>query len=208
MALNQGKFTTTTDLVLNEKVLEGDKNVFKELGKVALPVPSLSDFGLDVEVKVEDGQPVSEDGMPVYVDDTMNWLQSAIINQVKAQSRNKFVKGELKDGQKLAETFAELIAVGERTGEALKARHEARKSFAAYLEAANKKATVVKLLSDLFGDEKAIATAKDDFIDALGVHIPKWIAGLTESDKVRYANKVASLQEAINARSFTADDFK
>jgi hypothetical protein len=206
--LNQGNFAAKTELVLNEKVEGKDgKNEFQEIAKVALPVPTLEDFGIEAEQKTDEaGNAEVEDGLPVYVDDALNWLMSAILATVKAQSRNKFVKGVLKEGNKLAETFAELTAVGERSGEALKAKHDARRAFAAYLEAQNKQPVVVKLLSDLFGDTNSIAVAQDKFVDALKVHLPKFINGLNETDKVRYTRTIERIVEAIDGRGATLDN--
>lgn len=204
------KFETALELVLSEKVeaKDGSKE-FKEIAKVNVPCPVLADFGIEATVAMDEkGVAKEEDGIPVFTDDILNWLQAAIINQVKAQSRNKFEKGTLKAGAKLAEDFAELIAVGERSGEALKARHEARKSFVAYLEAQNKTAVVVKLLSDLFHDVNSIQTAQDKFVDALVFHLGNWIPTLSETDKVRFAKKVEGLQEAIDNRSVTMEDLK
>lgn len=199
------KFGNKFNMVLSEKVEKDGKNEFQEIAKVDVPCPILADFGIDAEVKQEEGKDVIEDGLPVYTSEALNWLLGAVQTQVKAQARNKFIKGELKPGMKLAETFEELVAVGERSGEALKARHEARKSFAAFLEGLNKPANVVKLLSDLFHDVNSIVTARDEFANALGKYIAQWIPSLSESDKVRYTGKIQSLQEALNSRTATLE---
>lgn len=203
------KFGSMLSLKLNEKVVDdkGDKE-FKEIATVSVPCPTVTDFGLSAVVKIDDEtkQPEYDEGLPVYTDDTMNWLQSAIVNMVKAQTRNKFVKGVLKPDAKLAETFEELTAVSERSGEALKARHEARRSFMSYLEVKGKSTTVVKLLGGLFGDANSIAVAKDDYVTALGAHTVAWIGTLNETDKVRYGRTIETLQEAINGRNTSLED--
>lgn len=208
--LNAGSFASKLSFVINETVKdESGKNKYKEIAKVEMPFPVLADFGIVAEQsKNEKGELEYDDGVPVYTDDTMDWLQTAIVQQLKAQNRNKFTDGKLKDGTKLPETFAEMVAVGERSGEALKARYAAKTSFAAYLKAKNKKDTVVNLLSNLFIDANSIATAKDDFAEALGVHMQAWVTGLDENDKVRFARTIEKAVNAINDRNVSLDDLK
>jgi hypothetical protein len=212
MELNTGNFKKTMPFVINETVKDEETgiNKYQEVAKIDLPIPLLADFGIEAEQSKDEAgkDEFDDDGIPVYSVDALDWLQSAILQQVKAQSRNKFVKGKLKDGQKLAETFAELVAVGERSGEALKARHAAKASFAAYLKSKNKKDVVVKLISDLFIDANSISVAKDDFVDALSAHITAWIPSLDESDKLRFERTIAKAVDAVNGRAALLDDIK
>lgn len=202
-------FSSTFKMSLSEKV-EGNsgKKEFKEIAKVSVPCPTLADFGITAEQDTDEETklPAVDNGIPVYKDTKFDWLQSAILAKVSAQTRNKFAEGALKPGMKVAETFEELTAVGERTGEALKIRHEARKSFIAYLVGKNKKQGTVKLLSDLFHDTNNIPAAKTNYVEALAQHVAGWITGLAEADKVRYASKVESLQESINSASEGLDE--
>lgn len=208
LKVNAGSFNSKLELVLNETVeTDGGKKEYKEIAKVNMPFPTLADFGIVAVIAKDDkGVEQYEDGVPVYDDEIQDWLQTAIVQQLKAQNRNKFVKGKLKDGTKLPENFTEMVAVGERSGEALKARYAAKTSFAAYLKAKNKKDNVVNLLSNLFIDANSIATAKDDFAEALSNHVVAWVSGLEETDKLRFARTIEKAVTAINERSTSLDD--
>lgn len=212
----ESKLSLVIKMAISERVKTGKKDddgndimENKEIAKINLPVPSLADFGINAAMEM-DGNNVKtdEDGVPLYVDPAYDWLMYAALNQVKAQSRNKFVKGELRDGQSLAATFAELVAVGERTGEAMKARHDAKKSFVAYLQAQNKSATVCTVLGDLFHNESSIVTAKDNFVTALESHLAKWIPTLTQVDAGRFERKIGSISDQLKARTQSLEELK
>jgi hypothetical protein len=213
--VTQPSFKHVIQFVINETVLDEakGKKVYKEIAKLPMPIPALEEFGISAKRKAADGKDVfeggvDEDGVPCYEDEKMDWLQFAAVQQLKAQNRNKVDGAALKDGMKFPENFAELVAVGERSGEALKARHAAKASFAAYLKAKNKKDVVVKILSDLFIDANSIAVAKDDFCEALESHIKQWVPGLGEDDKIRFERTIEKAVEALNGRNVTLDDLK
>lgn len=197
----QKKFGNVLPFVLNETVEKDGKRQYQEIARIDMPYPTLADFDITAEQdKDEKGQPKFEDGVPVYVNSALDWLQFAIVQQLKAQNRNKFVAGKLKEGNKLPENFEELVTVGERSGEALKARHECRAAFAAYLKSLNKPEGIAKLLSNLLTDADSIALCQDKFAVALENHITKWVPSLTEENKVRFARTLEKAIEAINSR--------
>jgi hypothetical protein len=211
------KLSAVISMAISQRVKTGKKDSDgedimenKEIGKIKLPIPTLADFGINAAIgqKQDDGTTAEsdEDGIPLYSVPAYDWLMYAVVNQVKAQSRNKFNKAELREGQSLATTFAELVAVGERTGEAMKARYDAKKSFAAYLESDNKSAVIVKVLSDLFHNESAIVTAQDKFVNALEGHLQKWIPTLTAVDAGRYERKINSIAEQLSARNKSLEE--
>lgn len=209
-------FGNSIKFVINETVTDATtgKNKYKQIAELAMPIPTLEDFGIEQKRKGENKEDginaagLDEDGVPCYENEAFDWLQFAIVQQLKAQNRNKVDGANLKDGMKFPENFAELVAVGERSGEALKARHAAKASFAAYLKAKNKKDVVVKVLSDLLVDSNSIAVAKDDFVDALSSHIEQWVPGLSEVDKTRYARTIEKAVEAVNGRNLSLEDLK
>jgi len=207
-------FGNSIQFVINETVEVNGKNKYKEIARLPMPIPVLSDFGIEGKLKAankdegidENGK--DEDGVPCYEDEVLDWLQFAIVQQLKAQNRNKVDGATLKDGMKFPSNFAELVAVGERSGEALKARHAAKASFAAYLKAKNKTDVVVKLLSDLFIDASSISTCKDDFAEAIEYHIKAWIPGLDEVSKNRFERTIEKAVDALNGRSATLENLK
>lgn len=62
----------------------------EEVGKIKVPVPTLKDFGIDVEpTKVE------EDGKAVYESDAANWLYNQILQGTIKKARNMLEPGTI-----------------------------------------------------------------------------------------------------------------
>lgn len=207
-------FKTVITFVINETVEVNGKNKYQKVAELPMPIPTLEDFGISAQRKGENkdegikADGTDEDGIPSYADEKYDWLQFAVVQQLKAQNRNKVDGKTLKEGMKFPENFAELVAVGERSGEALKNRHLCKSAFAAYLKAKNKSDVVVKVLSDLLIDANSISIAKDDFVDALEGHIKAFVPGLSEDDKIKYERTLEKAVEAINGRAATLADMK
>lgn len=208
------KFT----LELSEKVtLPNGKNVHKKVGTVHIPAPVLSDFDIQAVQAVytaEDqkqdptkvaGQPAFENGIPLFEDSKMDWLQQAVVFRISATSRNRFTKGALKPGATLAEDFDALTADTARTGEALALRREAKVSFEAYLQKLSKKAGTVQVLGDLFfSSNKVLASAGEKYVEALAKYATEWVAQLDDASKSRFTPKIVELEESIkNAMAST-----
>ncbi len=143
---------------VNKKV----DNKYSKVGEVTIHVPTLDCFGIQAEqAKDKDGNLLVDEGLPVYTTDEANWLQGAILAQVKAQARNKLVSGtaELKPGAKIATNFAELTAEGDRAGNgaALQAIRELKTAFAKWVAGLGKSAAAQALLNGLFGNKQALA---------------------------------------------------
>lgn len=209
MLTNDQSFKAKLPFVLNETVKNEStgKNEYKKIGEVEMPFPTLADFGIDAKPALDDKQQaVFEDGVPVFENEVYNWIQYAIVQQLKAQNRNKFDGGKIKEGLKLPENFTELVAVGERSGEALKARHESRNAFMAHLKSKGKTDNIVKLLGGLLVDADSIQTCQDKFADALKTHLGTFIESLNEEQKLRYDRTITKAIEALEARSTSLDD--
>lgn len=214
------KFQNSMTLALHEKVkkLGSGKKEFKEVARVKIPFPTLQDFGLpNAKLAIAEadgdgikkGEPVYEDGVPVYADPVHDWLQQAIVSKVAATARNRFKGGVLKQGATLAEDFETLTAETARTGEALALRRDAKASFEAYLQSKNKKAQTVQLLGELFwNSSKVLASAGEKYIEGLAVNVSGWLDSLTDDKKARFAPKILELQESINnaQEGTTVDD--
>jgi len=206
-------FGNVLKFVINETIEDPvtKKNKYSKVAELPMPYPSIMDFGLSGKLKAAnkdegiDEHGKDEDGILCFEDEKLDWLQFAIVQACKAQNRNKVDGATLKDGAKFPETFEELVAVGERSGEALKARHLAKASFAAYLKSKNKTDVVVKLLSDLFIDGSSIQTCKDQFADALEGHLKQWVPGLDETDKLRFSRTIEKAVEALTSRQATLE---
>ena len=181
-----------------------DEFEYEEVGKIKLPLPLLSDFGIVAELKKDEKDPakdyIGEDGLPCYTDERLDWLFGAAVAQAKAQARNKLISGtaELKDGKKIAETMEELIAEGERVGnaEALKLRHEIRKSFAAFVGTLGKSAQTQAVLVGLFSNKEALALQDDINKGKFKAYLGQYADTLEETDLGRYAKFLGSVEDA------------
>lgn len=122
-----------------------------DVGSVEVYYPTLQELGFSAavpsgwELTDKDGKPVAaketdSEAFPVYEAEGLDYTFNAVLAAVKANARNKLNSGTatLKDGLKIAETLEELFASGERSGEALKIKSEAIKSFKAYLASTGK----------------------------------------------------------------------
>lgn len=196
---------------LSETVTKANgKKEHKRIATVQIPFPTLEEFGIQAKQAVygEDdtktgavkGQPAFDGGVPVYDDSKMDWLQQAIVDKVKAYSRNRFLKGELKAGMSLAEDFDTLTADTQRTGEALKLRREAKDSFQAYLAKLGKQAATVTVFGDLFfNSNRVLASASDKYVGALDKWVGQWVDTLDDAAKTRFMPKLTELNESITA---------
>ena len=181
---------------VSKKVVVGpDKNEYQKVGDIVIPVPSLKAFGIEAKIKE-----MGEDGLPVYEDENMDWLFGAVVASAKAQARNKLISGtaELKDGQKIAENFAELVAEGERRGnaEALKLAKEVQTSFAAYVQTLGKSAQAVAVLVGLFRNKAALALQNDETKTKFKGYLSSFASSLEDKDLERYTKYLTSVEEA------------
>lgn len=142
---------------------------YKEVGKVEVFFPLLSELGVPIEpekyeVADKDGKMVAcsadtPNCFPVYADEKVQFLWESAWAAVKAMARNRLESGtaNLKDGLKIAETVEELLeAGGGRSGEALAARREFFSSFKTYLGTLGKSAGYVTGMFDIVSNVKNI----------------------------------------------------
>lgn len=208
------KFAHAFLLVLSEKVtLPNGRKEHKEVGRCNVPFPTLADFGIQAEQAVQkddkgnavvgaDGKPVLafEDGVPLFADQKMDWLQQAIVFKHQAAVRNKFTKGKLKPGMSLPEDFESLLEQVGRSGEALALRREAKASFEAFLQSCGKSAGTVATLTELFANSaKMLSSASPKYIEGLAVQVTKWVESLSDEHKARFAPKITELNDSINS---------
>lgn len=166
----QATIAAAVSVAFNACLIEVNKKVdnkYSKVGDVTIHVPTLACFNIQAEqAKDKEGTLLVDDGLPVYTTDEANWLQGAILAQVKAQARNKLVSGsaELKPGAKIATNFAELTAEGDRAGNgaALQAIRELKTLFAKWVAGLGKSAAAQALLNGLFGNKQALAVQAVD----------------------------------------------
>ena len=187
-----GAVMLAISMEVNKK--EGGKYV--KQGEVTIYVPTLKAVGLDVEpLKLDDT------GLPDYETEAQNFLFGCVLAAAKADARNKLEPGTatVREGAKIAETLEELMAVGERGGEALKVYRAMVNDFKAYLTTTGKKEAVQNYLSDLVSNRKALTSANQKAKDAISTYLADFATKLTEEKQVAYLRPLISVSEACSA---------
>ena len=195
------------EMVVSKKVAKPgkvDEFEYEEVGKIKLPLPLLSDFGIVAAMKKDEKDPlkdfIGEDGLPEYEDEKLDWLFCAAVASCKADARNKLISGtaELKDGKKISETMEELIATGPRIGnkEALMLRHEILKSFASFVSSLGKTVTTQSVIVGLFKNREALSLQDDINKGKMKAYLGQYADTLEESDLGRYSKFLTSVEEA------------
>lgn len=184
---------------------------YAKVGEATIHVPTLDEIGLNAEIAVnQEGKPEEEDGLPVYKDDKLNWVQGAILAQVKAQARNKLVPGtaEVKAGQAIATDWATLTAEGDRVGnpDALAAIREAKAAFSAWVATLGKSAAAQATLNTLFGNKQALSLQSPDNKGKMAKYVEDFAASLEAAKLERFMKYLTSVTDACNVAQ-EADDF-
>lgn len=195
-------------------LIEVNKKVdgkYSKVGDVTIFVPTLESFGFAAEqAKDKDGALLVDEGLPVYTTDEANWLQGAILAQVKAQARNKLVSGtaELKPGAKIATNFAELTAEGDRAGNgaALQAIRELKTAFAKWVAGLGKSAAAQSLLNGLFGNKQALAVQAADNKAKMAQYVADFAETLTP-EALEVGQKYLQSLLDVCSSNVSADDF-
>jgi len=176
------------------EVSKKENGAYVKQGEVTIFYPLLNELGFDVEVEKED-----EDGFPVYADEKAQYAFDAVLAAVKAQARNKLVSGTatFKDGQKIAETVAELLESGSANkGDALAAVREMLAAFKAWLPKTGKKEAVQAAVYDLAANRKGLALQTADKKAKFLNYITDFAVTLTPEQAVRFTRPLEALQAA------------
>ena len=199
---------TSIKIEVNKKV----NGKYSPVGAVDIFVPTLEDakFAGMERMKDEKGAEVFEDGLPVYKEDAHNWIQGAILAQVKAQARNKLVSGTatLKDGQAIAVDWPTLTVEGERggNGEALAIVREAKADFGKWVASLGKSQAAQATLNTLFSNKQALSLQSPEHKAKMATYVTDF-AGTLEAEKLaKFEKYLNSVVEAAQA-SVDADDF-
>ena len=200
-------FTLTAPMELSERQ-ETSKGVKEnvKVGDCTVSYPTLADFGIEAQHddEAEKARKVS-DRFPIYSDARMQWLFDSVVARVQAIARSKFLKGKLRDGAEVPVDFDTLLEKGERGGEFLKIKSEAKQSFQKYLETAGKSAQVQTIFVSLFINPESLVTCEAKFADALMAHLAKWVPTLADTDASRFAKIIGKVQESFDLRNSGLD---
>lgn len=191
---------------VNQKVADSNgKGIFAKVGEATIYVPILSDLQPFVSAEVakdEKGQPMEDEGIPVYVSDEANWLQGAVLAMVKAQARNKLQPktADLKPGNTIATNWAELCAEGTRGGGAgLAIAREAKAAFAEWIATQGLSENAANTLQTLFGNRAALQLQREDIKDKVKARIMAWGESLTPEMADRFDRPLSAVLEACEA---------
>lgn len=186
---------------------EGSKRV--PVGEVEVPVPSLADFGLEVEVKGQD-----EDGVPTYATNELNWLQNAIKNATLANARNKLVpkSTELRPGAAIPSTLQELSepSLGGGNPEVLKQIAATKAMFKEYVGGLGKSAKVTALLIEAFGSVKALGMQPANVRERIAAYVEEFVEWAESEGREFGSAGVAYIEKVLAAcadeEEFDVDD--
>ena len=203
----------SAQIEVNEKIVKAGKAEYKFIGKVTIYIPLLAAFGIATEQAKDDkGALLFDDdvGLPVYTDDKLNWLQGSIVAAVKAMARNRLKPKtcEVKDGVKIAETFAELLAAADRgnSGAALVALRELKANFGEWIATLGKSAAAQQTLKTLFNSKDSILVQSDTNRDKMAQYVSDFAATLDEATLAKSEKYLQGLLDAC-ASNVDADDF-
>lgn len=183
-----------TQHLYNMEVNKKVNGEYQKVGEVPVPVFDLEEFGIAVEATGKD-----DDGLPTYGTDALNWVFGAIFAAIKADARNKLVSGtaDIKPGQKIATTVAELIEKAERSGAALAIVREFNKDFASYLESnSGKSAQVQMVFNGMVKNRATIALSSEARRNALLAQLSAFTDTLDEEKAQKYGNTILAISEA------------
>ena len=193
------------------EVSKKEDGQYKKVGEVVLFYPLLSELGLQVdpakwEKQDDKGNAVAatagEDGaFPVYADEKVQYVFDAVLAAVKATARNRLQSGTatLKPDNKIAETIEELLATGERSGEALKQRREYFASFKAWLPSLGKSAAYCQAVFDVTSNVKNLQYQTDQRKANVKALVMQHAATLPPESFALWERTISSVVEACEA---------
>lgn len=178
------------------EVSKKENGAYVSVGTVDVYYPLLSELGLPVEPNGKD-----EEGFPTYSDERVQYVFDAVLAAVKAAARNKLVTGtaELKEGNKIAETVEELLATGQRGGEALETRRAFLAAFKSWLPSLGKSAGFNTGIYDLVSSTKNLPYMSDARKKAVLGYVTQFASTLSADDVAKYSRILTQIDEACSS---------
>jgi hypothetical protein len=206
------EFFKSAQIEVNKKVVVAGKPEYQKVGDIVVHVPLLQAFGIQTtQAKDDKGVDLfDDDGIPVYTDEKLNWLQGSIVAAVKAMARNRLKPGtaSLKDGVTIASTFAELLAAADRrdSGAALVALRELKILFAEWIATLGKSAAAQQTLKTLFNSKDSLAVQSETNRGKMQQYLADFAETLDAERLVKSEKYLQGLLDAC-AANIDADDF-
>ena len=174
---------------------EGDKRI--DVGTVDIFVPTLADFGLSDSAFTLDSE-----GYPVYSDEKLDFVQSAISAAARAIARNRLESGTatLKAGKTIPTTIEELMEAPEgNRGESLKLFKGFVNEVIAYAAKMGKSTKAQATLASWLTSKKSLAIISPENRQKALAYITDTVASMSEADQAKYENVALGLAEVCEA---------
>ena len=160
------------------------------LGSIPVRIFDLSEFGADLPAATSE-----KDGLPVYQDASLNWLQEAVTSAITAKARNSVDGLEYKPGVTPCLSVADLLASG---GSYMATNALFQVSFDTFLEAASgKSAKAQAVFSSLvkLTARASLASASEARRKALAGVLAAYTAQAPDSEVAQFAGILSTLQD-------------
>jgi len=160
------------------------------LGSIPVRIFDLSEFGADLPAATSE-----KDGLPVYQDASLNWLQEAVTSAITAKARNSVNGLEYKAGISPCLSVADLLASG---GSYMATNALFQASFDTFLEAASgKSAKAQAVFSSLvkLTARASLASASEARRSALAGVLAAYTAQAPDSEVAQFAGILSTLQD-------------
>lgn len=196
--------TDLTSFLLNMAVNKKENGEYKLLGNVEVPVFCLADFGVKgVEVKEKD-----KEGLPVYDNPQIQFVQDAVTSAIKAIARNKLVSGTAitKSGSKIASTVAELLESTGNSAAALQLHRDFVAAFLAYLPTSGKSVAAQNVYSGMIKAKNSIAIASEARRNGLVIQLENFMISLNEEDQARFMPVAEGISTLCESAEELSDD--
>lgn len=194
---------TVTNAVTKESKRE-------RVGDVTIFVPLVSGLKTAVQASVEGKPAVTDEGLPVYEADMDNWLQNAILSQVKAQARNKLVPKtiELKDGATIATDWAGLTAESVGGGAVhLALIREVKALFAQWVATLGKSKGAIEKITGAFNNLDVLRVADATSKEKIAQYVSDFADSLDEETQAKYSKYILRVVDVATSEAIEADDF-
>ncbi len=215
------KFTSKLVLPMRTTIEVNGKNKRIDVGNVDVPYPTLHDADSRMPEPDKWAEDDDKNRLPVYDNESLQWVQDAILEAVKREARNvtKVVEQDKDaDGNRvfgleytrdIPATFGQLCEEHKRQGgEYLKIRHEAIADFTNWLHTLNKSSGAMDMAKKLFSDPASLdvspVNTRKQFMNG---YLSPYIDSLNEEKAARYDTVVQKVIAAAESEQASAEDF-
>lgn len=203
---------TSISMEVTKSVTVSGKTTREKVGAVDIYVPLVSELiPTAVQALDTDKKPLlNDDGLPVYTDDNLNWLQDAIYASIKANARNKLVKStaDLKQGASIPTDWASLTAESVGGGAVhLVAIREVKALFAKWFASLGKSQKAQEIAISLFNSVDALTHSDAVVKGKIAEYVGEFVDTLPDEETAKYSRYLDKVADAATSEAVEADDF-